>query len=172
MDRELVLIQSLITVAGILITALLTYYFSKQRYIYEKLYDRKLLYLEEIYGKIISLEKDLNKYLITTSADMGTESLPKKKEELALVLNKFHDLQEFFWKKEIILDESSVSVIQSLIENSIQITSNLKISIISQNINDYKVAFDQQKSAYQVIKDGFSKAKEQLKRDFKTTIKK
>lgn len=165
-----ILVQGLITIAGILITALLTYYFSKQRYSYEKLYDRKLLYLEEIYGKIISLEKDLKKYLHTTGADMSDESLPKKREEIALVLGKFFELQEFFWKKEIVLDESSVSAIQSLIDTSIQITSKLKTSIISQNLNDHGVSFDQWDSAYSVMKVEFSKAKEQLKKDFRKVM--
>lgn len=106
-----VLIQILVTLAGILLTALLTYYFSQRRYIFEKLFDRKLVYLEEIYGKIISLEKDLKKYIFTTGAEMSRESLTKKQKELAPIQTKFFELQEYFWKKEITLDQSSVSAL-------------------------------------------------------------
>lgn len=166
-----ILIQSLVTLAGILIAALLTFYFSQRRYTYEKLFDRKLLCLEEIYGKIISLEKNLKRYVHTTGADMSDESLPKKREEIALVLNKFFELQEFFWEKEIILDDSSVSAIQSFIDTSIQVTSKLKTSIISQGMSDHGVSFDQWDSAFQVTKEKLSNAKQQLKRDFRKVMK-
>ena len=68
-------IQIIVNILSILITAILTYYFSKQRYTFEKLFDRKSTYLEEIYGRIISLEKDLKKYILTTGAEMKRESL-------------------------------------------------------------------------------------------------
>src|SRR3989339_1804603 len=135
-------IQVIINLLSILITALLTYYFAKQRYTYEKLYDRKFLYLEEIYGKIISLEKDLKKYIYTIGADMNEGSLLKKQEEISPIQNKFFDLQEFFWKKEIILEESSVAVIQSFIDFSIETLSKLRVSIVSQSINDPKTSHE------------------------------
>jgi len=166
-----VLINSVVTLSGIL----LTYYFTKRRYSYEKLFDRKFGYLEEIYSKIISLEKDLKKYIFTIGADMKPESLSQKREEITLVQKKFFDLQDYFWKKEIILDQSSIVAIQSFIDISIRILSNLKVSIISQQLNDNKTANKQWQDGYRLIEDvkeGLLNVKEKLKNDFKNTIKK
>lgn len=164
-------IQIIINVLSILLAAYLSYYFTKQRYTYEKLYDRKLIYLEEIYGKIISLEKDLKKYIYTIGADMSKESLLKKQEKILPIQNKFFELQEFFWKKEIILNKSSVLVVQSFIDMSIKTLSKLKTSICSQSINDHKISYEQWNGAFQVMKDEFVKTKDQLKKDFRTRIK-
>lgn len=170
-----VLIQSAISFFGILLSAALAYYFSQKRYTYEKLFDRKLSYIEDIYGMIISLEKDLKKYIFTIGADMKPESLSKKKEEIDSVQKKFFELQDYFWKKEIILDQDSIIVIQSFINISMKILGYLVASIISQQLKDNRVANKQWHDSYQLIndvKEGLSNAKEQLKDDFKNTIKK
>lgn len=169
---DTVLIQTLVTLGGILLTAFLTYYFSQKRYTHEKLFDRKLTYLEEIYGKIISLEKDLKKYIHTTGAEMSKDSLSKKRKEIFPIQAKFFELQEFFWKKEIVLDESSVLVVQSFIGTSIEVLSKLQTSIFSQHIDDLKTSLEQWDSAFQVMKDKLVKAKKQLKDDFKNVTKK
>ncbi len=165
-----ILINSIVTLSGIL----LAYYFTKRRYSYEKLFDRKFGYLEEIYSRIISLEKDLKKYIFTIGADMKPESLSQKREEITIVQEKFFDLQDYFWKKEIILDRNSVIAIQSFIDISNRILSSLRASIISQQLNDNKTANKQWRDGYQLIEDvkeGLSNAKEKLKNDFKETIK-
>ena len=123
-----ILINSVVTLSGVL----LAYYFAKRRYSYEKIFDRKLVYLEEMYSKIISLEKDLKKYIFTIGADMKPGTLSRKREEITIVQDKFFELQDYFWRKEIILDQSSIAAIQSFVDISNQILSNLKASIISQ----------------------------------------
>ncbi len=165
-------LQSIITIAGILLTAVLAYYFSQRRYTFEKLYDRKFAYLENIYGKIISLEKDLKKYIYTTGAEMKNESLPKKREEISVIQKKFFELQEFFWKKEIVLDESSVTAVQSFIDTSISILAKLKTSLVSQGINDPATSSRLWDEAYQVMNDKLSSAKDELKKDFRIVINK
>lgn len=164
-----VLINSIVTLSGIL----LTYYFTKRRYSYEKLFDRKLGYLEEIYSKIIALEKDLKKYIFTIGADMKPESLPRKGKEIIFVQDRFFELQDYFCEKEIILDQNSIVAIQSFINISNQILGNLKASIISQHLNNNDIANKQWRDSYQLIEDvkeGLSNAKEKLKDDFKETI--
>lgn len=101
---------------------------------------------------------------------MKEESLPKKREEISLVQTKFFDLQEYFWKKEVILDESSVSTVQSFIDVSIKILSNLQTSIASQNVSDHQTSWEQWNTAFQTMKDKLSIAKEQLKNDFRMVI--
>lgn len=166
-----IFIQSSVTLVGILLAALLAYYFSQKRYTYEKLFDRKLSCLEEIYGKIVSLEKDLKKYIFTIGAEMSRESLLKKREAISPIQTNFFELQEYFLKKEIILDQSSVLAVQSFVDTSIEILSKLQVSIISQHINDSKTSFDQWDSAFQIMKNKLSKAKEQLKKDFRKVVK-
>lgn len=162
----------IVNILSILITAILTYYFAKQRYTFEKLFDRKSVCLEEMYGKIISLEKDLNKYIQTTGSMITKDSLASRQKEIKPIQNKFFELQEYFWKKEIILNESSVTAMQSFIDTSINILSKLQTSIISQSINDYKTSQEQWDSAYRVMKDKLADVKQQLKKDFGKRIKK
>ncbi len=105
---------------------------------------------------------------------MKPESLSQKREEITIVQEKFFDLQDYFWKKEIILDRNSVIAIQSFIDISNRILSSLRASIISQQLNDNKTANKQWRDGYQLIEDvkeGLSNAKEKLKNDFKETIK-
>lgn len=164
------MINSIVTLSGIL----LTYYFTKRRYSYEKLFDKKLVSLEEIYSKVISLEKDMKKYIFTIGADMKPESLSQKKKEIILIQDKFFELRDYFWKKEIILNQNSIVAIQSFIDISSQILGNLMASIISQQLNDYNVANKQWHDSYQLIEDvkkGLLNTKEKLKNDFKGTIK-
>ena len=168
-----IFIQIIISLAGIILASVLTYYFSKKAYKNERLFDRKLIYLEEIYSQIISLEKDLKKYIFTIGADMKLESLQQKKEEITLVQSNFFELQDYFWKKEIILDYSSIIVIQSFIDISNKILGNLQASIISQQLHDTKTANKQWCDGYELIKDAKNsllEAKNELKNDFKNTI--
>jgi hypothetical protein len=169
---EIPWIQLIVNALTILITALLTYHFAKQRYTFEKLHDRKLICLEEIYSKIISLETDLNKYIITTGADMNKEVLHKKSETIAPIMNKFFDLQKFFWEKEIILEEKTNISIQLLIDHSIKVLSGLKASIISQSISDPNTAYKQWNNSFQNMESKFAELKKQLKKEFRREIEK
>jgi len=105
---------------------------------------------------------------------MKPESLSRKKEEIILVQDKFFELQDYFWKKEVILDQNSIVAIQSFIDISNQILGNLKASIVSQQLHDNNIANKQWHDGYRLIgdvKEGLSNTKEKLKNDFKDTIK-
>ncbi|PIP15951.1 MAG: hypothetical protein CO003_00090 [Candidatus Portnoybacteria bacterium CG_4_8_14_3_um_filter_44_15] len=163
-------IQSVISLLGILLTAVLTYYFSQRRYTFEKIFDRKLVYLEEIYSKIVALEKDFKKYSRTIGAKTNQGSLSEKINEFPLIKTKFFGLQDYFWEKEIILDKSSVLMIHSFIDSSLQILSNLEASIMSQSIKDQDTSFQQWNKAFQEIENKLPNIKKQLKKDFRKVI--
>lgn len=169
---EIPWIQLTVNTITILITALLTYIFAKQRYTFEKLHDRKLVCLEEIYSKIITLEKDINKYINTEGGDMNNDSLQKKSESIKLIIKNFFDLQNFFRKKEIILDEKTNVSIQSLVALSIKVLSKLETSIVSQSLRDPSTAYKKWNESFQDMEDKFKTLKEQLKKEFRREIKK
>lgn len=168
------LLQGIITILGILIAAYLAYYFSQQRYTFEKFLDRKLNIIDEIYGKIISLENELKKYTLSTgaNAEINKELLQKKLEEIGEIENKFNDLRNSFWSKEISLDEDSVFAIQSFIDISMEMYSNLGASKISQDMGDNKTSFEQWYKAFQIMQKKLPEVKEQLKKDFRKQMKK
>jgi hypothetical protein len=170
---ESILIQGCITLLGILITAILTYNFAKQRYTFEKFLDRKLNIIDEIYGKIISLENELKKYTLSTGADTGRskELSQKKSEKICEIENKLNDLRNFFWSKEISLDEDSVFAIQSLIDIFMEMYGNLGASKISQDIGDSDTFFKQWHDTFQIMQNKLPKVKEQLRRDFRKQMK-
>ncbi len=167
LQSDPVVAVALTSLVGALISGLVGFYFSQRKYTFEKTYDKKLIALEEIYGKVISLEKDLKKYIHTTGSEMSGESMVRRKEQIAPIQAKFFELQEFFWKKEITLDEDSCSAIQSFVETSIEILAKLQTSIVSTRVLDHNTAYDQWDAAYLLMKDKLQKAKEELKKDFR-----
>lgn len=163
-----ILINSIVTLSGVL----LAYYFAKRRYFYEKLFDKKLVVLEEIYGKVIFIEENIKKYIYTVGANPTMESLPQKREEILLIQNKLLELRDYFQKKEILLNEDSVSVIKYFIDLSIKVIAELGASIISQNLRDSEIFRNQFNNGRSLMENELSKVKSQLKDDFKKTIKK
>jgi hypothetical protein len=170
--KEVPLIQLIINVLGIFIAALLAYLFGKQRYAFEKLHDRKLVCLEEMYGKIISLEKSLREYTMLIGNDMKESNFLVKRKWLGSVIGKVHELKDFFQEKEIMLSEDTVLVVQAFLDTSSETTSNLQASVISQKLNDAKISNEQWKIAKQIIGEKLKEAKEQLKKEFRSEVRK
>ena len=100
------------------------------------------------------------------------ESLPQKREEILLIQNKLLELRDYFQKKEILLNEDSVSVIKYFIDLSIKVIAELGASIISQNLRDSEIFRNQFNNGRSLMENELSKVKSQLKDDFKKTIKK
>ena len=159
-----------ISLSGILLTAVLTYFFSQKRYTFEKLHDKKLSTIEEIYSRIVSIETDLNIYLHTTGSMVGSEYLQGRLTEIKPIKDKFFELQRYFWKKEIILDQKSIDVIGSFITISIEVLGSLTASNVSVQLGDSNSAYEQWDKAYKTMSDKLQKAKEELKNDFKRTL--
>lgn len=162
-----IVIQSAITFVGILFTAILTFHFSQRRYIFEKLFDRKLFHIEQLYGKVLELELCIKKYISLTGADMSEESIEKKRAEIGDLRKKFFDLQRSFWEKEIALDESSANALKTFIDASNEILAKLHVSQISQQQRDHNTSFDYWDKAYETMTSKLLVAKEKLKSDFK-----
>lgn len=169
-QTEQILLGILTSLPGVFIAAVVAYYFSQRKYTFERLHDKKLNYLEEIYGKIISLEKDLKKYVYTTGSMNSTEILTNRKAELKPIQNKFFELQEYFWKKEILLNNSSIIAIQSFVDTSVEILSKLQVSNISLEIKDFNTSDNQWNDAYKTMKGKLDEAKTELKNDFRKVI--
>jgi hypothetical protein len=170
MDLE-ILIEIVKSLPGALIAGALAYYFSQKRYTFEKLHDRKLSYLEEIFGKIISLEKDLKKYVLTTGSMMQAKYLEDRKKELKPIQDKFFELQEYFWAKEIVLDQSSIEALQNFIDVSIEILSKLQVSNMSLSNGDHEVSSNLWDESYKKMQTKLVLAKQELRKDFKKIIK-
>lgn len=164
---DTVLLNALISLCSAILVAAVTYLLSQRRYRFEKLFDRKPSYLEEIYGKIISLEKDLRRYVHTTGAELSEASISRRREQIAPIQEKFFDLQQYFWQKEILLDETVVTSIQSFIDTSIEVLAKLQTSIVSSRIVDGSTAFNQWRDAYTIVDKKLESAKRELKKDFR-----
>ena len=160
----------IINFLSICIASYFSYIFSKKRYTYEKLYERKLTYLEEIYGKIISLEKELRGYINTTGFDFSEDSIKEKRGKIAPIRQNFTELKNFFEEKEIVLDESSISKIKSFIKSSNGILVEMNISEIYQNTNDIDSAYKQIKEAFQKMEVELKETKEIIKKDFRKNL--
>lgn len=169
MELEII-IDIVKSLPGILIAAAVAYFFSQRRYTFEKLHDKKLLYIEEIFCRVVSLEKDLRKYVMTTRSMTYTSYLEDRKKELKPIQDKFFELQEYFWKKEIILDQSSIDSIQSFIDTSIQILSKLQASNVSTVLGDGKTSYEQWDDAYNTMQNKLVETKKELKRNFREVI--
>ncbi len=167
-------IQIIISITSISLAAFLSYYFSKKEYNYEKLFDKKLVYLEEIYSKVVSLEKDLNKYITIIGGSTKKSDFEEKKGEVDKLRESFFDLQDFFQKKQIILEDSSVKVIQNFIDFFIKKLGKLSSSLVSESIGDNKTSREQWESVMNsvCVKDEFKIVKNKLDDEFKKAIKK
>ena len=166
----MLLAQITTSLLGILLTAVVTYFFSQRRYTFEKLHDKKLNSIEEIYSRIISIEGDLNQYVHTIGSMVAPEYLQRRLSEIKPIQDKFFELQRYFWKKEIILDQKSVDVIKSFITISIKIFGDLTVSNISLQLGDNNSTYDKWDKAYKTMSEELQKAKEELKNDFKRTL--
>ena len=169
MDTE-ILIDIVKATPGVLIAAAVAYYFSQRRYTFEKLYDRKLEYLEDIFERIVLLEDYLKKYVMTLGSMINEETLADRKKALKRIQGNFFELRKFFRKKEIVFNQKTVNSVQSFIDLSIKILSNLEVSNISSQLGDSKSAYEQWNTAYETMSKELDKAKEALKIDFREAI--
>lgn len=165
-----ILIEIVKATPGVLIAAVVTYYFSQRKYTFEKLYDRKLAYIEEIFEKIVLLEDYLKKYVLTIGSMADEATLVDRKKALKPIQDHFFELRKLFRKKEILFSQNTIDSLQSFIDVSIEILSNLEVSNISLQLGDDKSAYDQWNKAYEAMSKKMEIAKEALKEDFRSVI--
>lgn len=167
-EQGLIDIPLVISILSPLAVGLLTFWLAKRRYSYEKLFDRKLTILAEIYRMVILLEIELNKYILAKGHGLSEE----KRKEIKHSYDKFFELQNYFRENEIILDDVSAQKIQFIIDLSNEILANLNTSIVSQDLDDHENSYIQWNKSYLLWKDKLPEAKKQLRSDFKETMKK
>ncbi len=169
MDAEII-INILNATPGVLIAAAVTYYFSQRRYTFEKLYDRKLKYSEDIFEKIVLLEDSLRKYVSTLGSMTDKETLEDRKRALKPIQEGFFELSKFFRKKEILFSQKTIDSVQGFIDLSIKILGDLEVSILS-NVGNDESAYKHWYEAYQTMNMELKKAKKALKNDLRKAIK-
>ncbi|KND51193.1 MAG: hypothetical protein ABA06_02695 [Parcubacteria bacterium C7867-001] len=153
-----------------LAAAVLTYFFAKRRYKFEKLYEKQLLHIEDVFEKVIDLEDSLRKYIATKGSMFGGDRLEEKKKEVQMLLNQLYALRSFFLKKEILFNQGSSEAIQNFIDASIRVLSNLVSSNFSEQLADGKISYDQWYKAYEISEDELKKAKEELRKNFREIL--
>lgn len=101
---------------------------------------------------------------------VGKDYLDDRRKELGPIQDKFFDLQEYFWKKEIALNQSSIDAVQGFITSSIEILSNLQASNYSANMEDGSTSYRQWGAAYEIMQNKLTLAKKELVLDFRRVM--
>jgi|GEM_PF-1852342 len=155
-----------------LLGVVLGHFVTKHTHIFQKSYERKSDLIIDLYKEVVRLEFALKKYVHFTGAGTGQDSINKKIEELNNIKKDFQIFQHKFWEVEIILEDSSIEKINKFLQSYISITSQLSVSNISQQLQDYKQSFDDWDKSFQSVSTDLTKIKEELKNEFKQALKK
>lgn len=148
------------------------YYIAKDKYIFQKIYDRKLDLIADLYQQIVRLEFELKRYVHFEGAETGQDSIDKKREALNKIKGDFQQFQHKFWEVEIILDESTIEKIQSFLNQYIAITSKLTVSNMQQQRGYADQSFDDWDQSFTMVSSGLAEIKNDLKKEFRKTLKK
>ncbi len=162
------LIRGSISIIGVFVG----YFIAKDKYIFQKTYDRKLVLITDLYQQIVRLEFELKKYVHFIGADMKQESMSERMASLNKIKTDFQQFQHKFWEIEIILDEDTVSKIQAFLSKYIEITSKLSVSNISQQLGDFNKSFDDWDKSFQLVSSELVQIKDELKKEFRKTLNK
>jgi hypothetical protein len=171
MDNNLQIIIDYLMKASIsIIGVIIGYLIAKNKYVFEKTYERKSILITELYAEIVQLEFELKKYIHFIGADMQTDVLEEKIKSLNKVKTDFQKFQHKFWEVEIILNESSNKKIQEFLTKYIEITSKLSMSNIQQQLMSSDKAFDSWDKSFILFESDLLKIKNELKKDFKNNL--
>jgi len=161
------LIISSITIIGVVVG----YLFRKQEYASQKIYDRKFEYLLNFYRDINDLIFSVNEYVHFVGADMTKENRQEKIYSMNKIKKSFQQFQHTFWSGEVILDDSTAERINNFLNKYIEITSQLRVSHISQQLRDDETAFRKWDESFQSVNEELPKIKKQIKAEFKESLK-
>jgi len=170
MEDYSLIINSLMNLAVAILGVIAGFYIGNQNYKSQRIYDKKLLYLGELYEKIVKLEFEIKRY----AHFEGASSDPNLVEEKNVLLNKlkenFQIFQHRFWEIEIFLDDNIVLKINEFIKLYIDITSKLTSSLVSQRLHSPQEAFDSWEESFKKITSDLSNLKSNLKDNFKKSL--
>ncbi len=162
------LMKGSISIIGVIVG----FFIAKNKYVFEKTYDRKSILITELYAEIIRLEFELKRYIYFIGADMQANILEEKIKSLNDIKVKFQKFQHKFWEIEIILDESSNDKIETFLKKYIEITSKLSRSHISQQLESSNKAFESWDESLKLFESDLVEIKNELKKDFKNNLNK
>lgn len=165
-----ILVEVVKATPGVLLAAAVAYYFSQRRYTFEKLYDRKLLYLEEIFERVVLLEDYIKKYTVTIGSMVAEDTLDDRRKALKPIQDQALELRKLFRKTEIIFNQKTADSVQSFVDSSIEVLSNLEVSNISSQLGDGQSAYDLWKKAHGIMEEKLVAAKDALKSDFREVM--
>jgi len=157
-----------------IIGVVIGYFIAKNKYIFQKTYDRKLNLITDLYQQIVRLEFELKKYVHFEGAETGQDSIDKKREALNKIKTDFQQFQHKFWEIEIILDESTIEKIQSFLNTYIGITSKLSVSnrIERSGHSDQSYVYEAQDKSFEMVSSDLAQIKNELKKEFRKTLRK
>ena|SRR3989344_3390189 len=161
------LMKGSISIIGVIVG----YLIAKNKYIFQKTYDQKLILITDLYTQIVRLEFELKKYVHFIGADMTQESIDEKIKSLNKVKTDFQQFQHKFWEVEIILDDSSIDEIKKFLEKYIEITSKLSRSNIEQQLRAYDKAFNSWDESFKLASFDLVEIKNKLKKEFRKTLR-
>ena len=155
-----------------LIGAIVGYLIAKDKYIFQKTYDQKLILITDLYQQIVRLEFELKKYVHFIGAETGKDSMDKKKESLNKIKADFQRFQHKFWEVEIILDENTIKEIQSFLNKYIEITSKLSVSNMVQQSDhsNQSYVYDTWDKSFELVSSDLAQIKNGLKKEFRKTL--
>ncbi|MEW6610102.1 MAG: hypothetical protein AB1352_00520 [Patescibacteria group bacterium] len=166
-----IIIDGLMKGAVALLGVVAGYYFAKDKYIFQKTYDRKLDLITDLYQQVVRLEFELKRYVHFEGAEMEQDSIDKKRGALNKIKNDFQQFQHKFWEVEIILDEGTIGKIQSFLSQYIAITSKLTVANMQQQ-GQVCDAFDRWDESFSLVSSELTQVKNELKKEFRKTLKK
>lgn len=164
MHRSYNIVSPFLTSLIPVITLILGYYIANKKYIFQRTYDQKLLYIGDLYKQVVDLEFEIKKYVHFTGAEMAPESVTKKIEALNEIKANFQKFQHKFWEIEIMLDEDSVEKINKFLSKYIEITSKLSISTVHQQLGDPQKSFDEWDKSFELVSSDLVEIKKRVKR--------
>lgn len=146
------------------------YYVANKRHVFQRLYDKKLVLITNLYKQIVRLEFEIKRYTHFEGANSKTDQ--KKIDSLNKIKDNFQSFQHKFWEIEIVLDNSSVNLINKFLNKYIEITSKLSLSNISYQLRDGKAGFESWDECFKLISSDLVSIKNELKKDFKQVLRK
>lgn len=172
MDGYDLVITLLINGAVTIFGGVIGYFIANQNYASQRIYDKKLSLISELYEKIIQLEFEIKKYVHFEGADFNLGSIQEKIDLLKKLKENFQKFQHKFWEIEIFLDDEMSLKINEFLKLYIEITSKLGSSLRSQQQHNSQEAYNSWEESFNKIAIDLLKLKSDLKKDFKGSVKK
>ena len=141
------------------------FYFARKKYMFEKIYEQKLMCIIDLYKQVVRLEFEIKRYV----NDGG--DIYEKTDSLNRIKRDFQKFQHKFWEIEIILDESIIEKINKFRIKYIEITSKLSRSNNEQNHGARNESLDSWDESFELISSDLPEIKNNLKEEFRKTLK-